>query len=410
VRAVRAAEPLQVFCAVFLVFCGLIPAASAGSPWRRHTIDQSSRGADGVRLCDVNADGLPDITTGWEEGGRVRVYLNPGPRKAGQRWPAVTVGRVASPEDAVFADLDADGAVDVVSSCEGSNQTVYVHWAPRDKSRYLDPRAWHTQPVPVTAGKTRWMFALPMDVDGRNGVDLIAGSKDPNGMIGWIESPADPRQLADWKLRSLRPAGWIMSLQAHDMDGDADLDVLFSDRKGTRRGVFWLENPGPRAAAEGAAWAEHPIGGHDRQVMFLARADLDGDGRPDVVAATSGTGILFFRAPKDPKQAWQRVEIAMPDGCGTGKGVAVCDVNLDGKQDIVFTCEHAGGKSGARWLSYRHSPAETRWQDHEISGPEGEKFDRIEMLDLDADGDLDLLTCCEAQANLGVIWYENPTR
>lgn len=31
------------------------------------------------------------------------------------------------------------------------------------------------------------------------------------------------------------------------------------------------------------------------------------------------------------------------------------------------------------------------------------------MLDLDADGDLDLLTCEEVH-NLGVFWYENPAR
>ena len=30
-------------------------------PWKRHTIDKSSRGADGVRLADVNGDGLQDI-------------------------------------------------------------------------------------------------------------------------------------------------------------------------------------------------------------------------------------------------------------------------------------------------------------------------------------------------------------
>jgi hypothetical protein len=49
------------------------------------------------------------------------------------------------------------------------------------------------------------------------------------------------------------------------------------------------------------------------------------------------------------------------------------------------------------------------WHDHEISGPEGVKFDRLELLDLDADGDTDVITC-EERDNLGVIWYENPTR
>ena len=83
-------------------------------PWARHTIDDSSRGADGVRLGDVNGDGLPDIVTGWEEGGRVRVYVHPGKSAVKRRWPAVTVGEVTQPEDAVFADLDGDGALDVV--------------------------------------------------------------------------------------------------------------------------------------------------------------------------------------------------------------------------------------------------------------------------------------------------------
>ena len=49
------------------------------------------------------------------------------------------------------------------------------------------------------------------------------------------------------------------------------------------------------------------------------------------------------------------------------------------------------------------------WKDHEISGTEGIKFDRIELIDLDQDGDLDLVTC-EERVNLGVIWYENPVR
>ena len=48
----------------------------------------------------------------------------------------------ASPEDAVFVDLDNDGAVDVISCCEGKTKSVFVHWAPRDKDKYLDAAAW----------------------------------------------------------------------------------------------------------------------------------------------------------------------------------------------------------------------------------------------------------------------------
>ena len=80
----------------------LLALPLAAAPWQRHTIDNSSKGADGVRLLDVNGDGLLDVATGWEEGGVVRAYLNPGPGKSKAEWPAVTVGKVKSAEDAVF--------------------------------------------------------------------------------------------------------------------------------------------------------------------------------------------------------------------------------------------------------------------------------------------------------------------
>lgn len=61
------------------------------------------------------------------------------------------------------------------------------------------------------------------------------------------------------------------------------------------------------------------------------------------------------------------------------------------------------------WPSGRHSRTDQPWQAHEISGPEGVRFDPVELLDRDGDGDLDVLTC-EETANLGVVWYENPWR
>ncbi len=46
--------------------------------WKRHVVDSSFSGADGVKMADVNDDSLMDITTGWEEGGYTKVYLHPG--------------------------------------------------------------------------------------------------------------------------------------------------------------------------------------------------------------------------------------------------------------------------------------------------------------------------------------------
>jgi hypothetical protein len=386
----------------------LLSAEKSEKPWLRHTIDDSSRGADGVRLADANGDGLMDIATPWEEGGLIRAYLNPGHARVREKWPAVTVGAVGSPEDAVFVDLEGDGAVDVVSCCEGDVKTMYVHWAPKEKGAFLDSSSWRTEPIPVTERAGSWMFCVPAEIDGKNGVDLVAGSKGEGAQVGWLESPRNPRHLADWKWHPIRKAGWTMSLFATDMDGDGDLDILATDRKGPARGCFWLEHPGD-VSSDGAVWKEHPIGSSDKEVMFLVPVDLDADRLLDVLTAIAGRELVYHRRLQPDGLSWRSYPIHLPEQAGNGKGVNVGDLNLDGKLDIVFTCEGARGKSGVMWLSHRGDVTDAVWDAHDISGTEGVKFDLVQLLDGDGDGDLDVITC-EEQTNLGVIWYENPTR
>jgi len=370
-------------------------------PWVRHTIDDSSIGADGVRLMDVNGDDKPEIVTGWEEGGLIRAYLNPSRVGVRERWRAVTVGKVKDPEDAVFVDLDQDGRIDVVSSCEGEQRSMFVHWAPKDLDRYWDESAWRTEPIPATAGM-RWMYATPMQVDGKNGVDLIVGGKDKDAAIGWLEAPANPRDLAAWAWHPLRPVGWIMSIYTADMDGDGDLDILASDRKGAESGVFWLENPGP-GPAQRQPWKDHRIGGQGLEVMFLDQADIDGDGLRDIVAAVRPRSIQIYRRLSKDGTRWSTQTIPLPAWSGDAKGIRVGDINNDGKLDIVLSCERAHGyRSGLLWFS-----GADNWTPRDIAGVEGVKFDLVELIDMDLDGDLDVVTC-EEVANLGVIWYENP--
>lgn len=399
--------------AVLIVFVMTADSVcECAEPWQRHTIDNTSRGADGVRLADVNGDGHLDITTGWEEGGIIRVYLNPGPKQAFEVWPAVTVGAVKSPEDAVFADLDSDGAVDVVCSCEGKTRTMFFHWAPKSPSEYLKSESWKTQAVPCTAKQQSWMFALPMDVDGKNGIDLIVSSKGANASIGWLQSPADPRDVSAWKYHRLRDAGWIMSLVPYDMDNDGDLDVVASDRKGAKRGVLWLENPGVAKSAAGSPWKDHSIGGTDRENMFLDVISHRGNSVA-VYSAVKPAGLIRFqKAPSKPPAVaqgpgWAGYTIEIPgEKTGTGKSIRSADINLDGQEDLIYSCEQANGaRHGVVWLDMKSDGLKIR----PISGPEGVKYDLIQLLDLDADGDLDVITC-EERANLGVFWYENPTR
>ncbi len=410
-------------CALFLVSCGQTTPPEPTWPqgaWPRHTIDDSSIGADGVRMADINGDGRLDITSPWEQGGQVRVYFNPGDDGLRDPWPAVTVGAVGDPEDSFFVDLDGDGNLDVVSSCEGETRSMFVHWAPSDRAQLSDPNAWTTGEIPAAAGIAQWMYAFAMQVDGEDGVDLVAGSKRHGAQLGWFESPEDPRDLASWLWHPLYQAGWLMTLRPSDIDGDGDLDIVATDRRGARRGALWLENPGA-ASARFVAWGEHRIGPvDDHEAMHNTLADLDGDGLEDVIVAVKGGPIQFHRRTQKSPPAWETHSIEMPPNTGSGKAVKVADVDLDGQLDLVVACEHAtDDKIGTFWLSYDREPMESRWTATSISGPEGFINDLIQLTDLDGDGDLDAVTLEEkgpylAQGyqgkELGVIWYENPAR
>jgi hypothetical protein len=385
------------------------PTQDCGAPWKRHDIDDASRGADGVRLADANRDGRLDIVTGWEEGGAVRICLNPGPASIRERWPSVAIGRAPDVEDAVFVDLDRDGALDVVSCAEGSTRTLFVHWAPADGARLNDPSAWQTQALPASRQRMMWMFAMPVSLRGGERLDLVAGGKGAGACIGWWAVPDRPRQLDQWQWHPLREAGWIMSLVAEDMDGDGDPDILFSDRKQQASGCYWLENPRPGGGLE-APWPEHGIGARGREVMFLTVTDLDQDGLRDVVTAVKPRELHWFRRLARNGRDWALAVIPFPPNSGTAKAVSAGDLDGDGRAELVFTCEEAvNGASGVMALSRRGPASDSVWAPIEISGADGVKHDLVELLDLDGDGDLDVLTC-EEKRNLGVIWYENPLR
>jgi hypothetical protein len=401
-----------------LAVIGLIGMAStgvaqSGAGWARHTIDKSSRGADGIRLADANGDGRLDIATGWEEGGVIRVYLQPKKSLVKKEWPSVTVGNVKSAEDAILIDLDGDGMLDVVSSCEGSTKTIFFHFAPEKHADYLNAAKWKTVPLPSSQGMTRWMFALAMNIDGKHGEDLVVASKNPNGIVGWFESPADPRDASAWKFHPLRSAGWVMSLMSRDMDQDGDQDILISDRKGDRSGVSWLQNPGPASARK--RWAEHNIGSNKTEVMFIDSI-ISKNGAQEVLAAVKPNKVASFRRnfAKGQSFKWSQSNFLLTSkNIGTAKSVRKADIDLDGVPDLVFSCEQASGaKHGVVWFSIPRQKGDATIEAKQlksISGPVGVKFDLLQLMDVDQDGDLDVLTC-EERANLGVVWYENPSK
>lgn len=407
------------FIMVLILVVSPVLLQAQGQKWIRHTIDSVYSGADGVRLADVNEDQLMDITTGWEETGYTKVYLHPGTDivRQDKLWPSVIVGETQSVEDAVFMDYDRDGKYDVISSTEGKNRKIYFNRAPANQEDYLDETKWTSEVLPSSDGLMQWMFAIPADIDGKNGFDLVVGAKGKDAAIGWFRSPKNPSELSKWIWYPISPATWVMSLFLRDMDDDGDLDIATSDRKpGPSNGVRWLENPG-MTKQQLRQWTSHFIGAQNMEVMFMDMGDLDGDGLEDaIVTEYTNQKIWFFKRLEHTGHKWSHHPIDIPKETGRAKALRIGDINGDGQPDIVHSTNTLGDdtKSGVIWMTYQNSATDSVWEWHNISGTEGYKFDRIELIDLDADGDLDVLTCEENygddSSGLGVIWYENPSR
>lgn len=376
--------------------------------WPRHIIDNEGRGADGVRLGMVK--GVLALTTGWEESGETKLYLYPGQEQVRDPWPSVVVGQTPSVEDAVFLPLPGEEYPAIISCCEGNECTIYAHecpWAPTP----LEYQKWHTHVLGNSREKMQWMFCFPHQLDDQHGIDLICAGKNEHAAIGWFEAPESATEWQDYTWHSLSPVGWVMSILVSDMDGDGDDDIVLSDRRGALSGCRWLENPG-RDQLKVAEWNNHMIGARQQEIMFMTLTDVDGDGLQDAIAAVKERSIYYMKRLDESGKRWNSRIITFPENTGTAKAVKVADVDLDGVSDFLVTCEHADPpKAGVFWLKSISNQNAGEFMAMDISGPQGIKFDRMELIDLDRDGDLDILTCEERHENrgLGLIWYENPT-
>lgn len=380
--------------------------------WRQHTIDADGQGADGIKLFDANGNGRSDVVTGWEESGQTKMYLHPGPDHVRTPWPSSILGATRSVEDAVWMDIDGDGIPEVISCTEGKEKSIYVHQA---AGEIHDTVQWLQSGVPAAKDRMMWMYAEPMDVDGRGGTDLMVAGKGEQGALGWFANPGDGN-VENWTWHHISNVGWIMSILFHDMDKDSDEDIVITDRKGDLRGCRWLENPGREMVTSGP-WRNHLIGLTDVEVMFMEMTDLDGNGLVDFVVPERTENTLRIMYQRElSKDEWHEHTLKLPVSTGAAKAVAVGDLDGDGVLDLVVSTNTNGDrKYGLTWLSGTEIHLdESTLTFHPISGQHNAKFDDVILSDVDLDGDLDVLICEENfgknSEGLGVIWYENRIR
>lgn len=353
-------------------------AIGLDDPWPRHTIYAGLIGADGVDVADVDADGLPDVVTPWETSGRVSATLGAG--------GTVVIGQGLSlgpVEAATWGDVDDDGAMDIIVASE--NQKLRVLFSP-GPAQWLVASAWVPVTIDAATGLNRWMVAR------WRGGQIWAGGRVGTPAYVSRFSSSTPRVASSWSRDDLSLAGWIMAIDPRDVDGDGDLDAVVSDRTWVNvtprdyslMGDRWIEQTA-------AGWISHPIG------TVAEHHKSHGAGPIGALVSCRSSGAVNEIAIK----GFATEAIAAPADFGLCQAAAVGDLDRDGIADLALTASEADGAlSGVVWL---RGPA---WERGEVSGPDGVKFDDLALVDVDLDGDLDIVTSEQTEID-AAIWYEN---
>lgn len=247
------------------------------------------------------------------------------------------------------------------------------------------------------------------------------------------------------------PGEWSRHLLGTDSPSDVGgcvLDVDGDGRPDFVAGGAWYRNSGDlRVPFERIVFDPDLRAAHD-----VVAADLDGDGRSEIVTMSDRNSLRWYRIPTDPTQPWPRHEIGAPVHAGVSVGdingsghldvvrtnvwfenvngdgtkwveqaigpntppppdfqpyfaydatySVVCDMNGNGYHDIVFTdAEIPGGK--VWWMENVRGDG-MAWRRHEIAGgftvADGHRLRRgayhsLWVGDVDGDGDLDVFSC-----------------
>ncbi len=315
-------------------------------------------GANSMAFGDVDGDGDPDLLWGdYFEPGVLFIEnrgscARPNLRSEPVAAPAVETILTSGYNAPFLADLDADGDLDLLvgvlggafnPSLTASDNLHYYEMGDdgrfeRRTTRFLNGIDVGSESAPALA-----------DLDGDGDLDLLVGNKlDPaaprTGRLYRFENQGDARSprfvLAD---TTTLVEAYHYAPALADLDGDGRAEMLLGTwNEGVRlyRNVA-PEGAAPRWVAEGEGpYLTLPRGSHATPAV----GDLDGDGLPDVVVGEASGELNYFRnvgTATEPRFELVTEALAAID-VGRRSAPALIDVDGDGRVDLVVGAEDAG--------------------------------------------------------------------
>ena len=228
-------------------------------------------------------------------------------------------------------------------------------------------------------------------LDGGSRDEHIPALRDRGVTVEFVD---DSIKFSDQRVITTAADG-ASSVQAADLDGDGDADVLSASREDNK--IAWYENLG-----DGAFSGQRVIGTETNTFLNNSRivhaVDLDGDGDADVLSASSyGDNIAWYENLGGGAFSDQRIVTSAAGGAGS---VHAADLDGDGDADVL-----SASSSSDNRIAWYENLGNGAFSEQRVISAEVDGAHSVRAADLDGDGDADVLSA--SLNDNKIAWYEN---
>lgn len=292
-----------------------------------------------IKARDLNGDGLTDIVVGTTYQTQSRLFLGAGQGRFTEATRTHLPAQPLSVGDLEPGDVDGDGDLDLVLADWGAGNNMSNAggrtrlWLNDGTGRFTDATAARMPDILV---RFSWDLELA-DIDNDADLDVLVSCKRCPGSHLFRNDGAglftdEPRALPqytnnyEFEVMDLDADGWL------DLVTMNDGDIVGGNSSSRREHVFRNDGKGRFRDQTDAWWPPAAnVGEDDNMVAFL---DYDSDGDADfIVGSLSGPDRLLINDGKGKLTA--RLDVF--DGAPTPGtlGIALADLDGDGRIDVV---------------------------------------------------------------------------
>jgi protein CrcB len=287
------------------------------------------RRARAILAGDLDGDGGLDLLAAGAHGTASGLFL----RRADGGYDDVSTARLpAGPHaiaDAALGDVDGDGDLDVVAAdTVGDPELVdglVRVWVNDGAARFVAAPPDRLPAAPLAGARA---LALG-DVDDDGDLDVVIACARGAGAVLWLGDGAG--RFTDGSTR-LPLAPGATAVAAMDLDGDGDLDLVTADSGPSRRETIWTNEAGRfrDVTATTLGGVANLADVDDRALAFV---DVDSDRDADLIVGSRTEPDRPLR--NDGAAGFAIVAGALPLATARTTALALADLDHDGRLDVI---------------------------------------------------------------------------